>query len=222
MDIRQQLIDAGKYLKANQLAWGTSGNLSARLNENEVLITASGTYMANLKEDDFVTFDLRTGLYEGTRMASKETPFHTGIYRARQDAQAILHSSPFYTTLFACSTEIIMSELFIETMYYLENIAYVDYYHPGTQELGDAIEEKAKEANIIMMKNHGVVVFDNSIPEALMRIETLEMACRMIIKAKECGIRLNLIPKDVVTSFLEDSKYKPRKKIGENLQKYGG
>lgn len=219
MVIKQQLIDAGKYLKANQLAWGTSGNLSARLNDNEVLITASGTYMADLKEDDFVTFDLNTGSYEGARKASKETPFHTGIYRARKDAKAILHSSPFYTTLFACSSETIHSELFIETMYYLEDIAYVDYYHPGTQELGDAIEEKATDANIIMMKNHGVVVFDDSIPEALMRIETLEMACRMILKAKECGVRLNLIPQEVVTSFLEDSKYKPRKKVGKNLQK---
>lgn len=219
MDIRQHLIYAGKYLKENQLAWGTSGNLSARLNEKEVLITASGTLMADLKEDDFVTFDLHTGLYEGTRKASKETPFHTGIYNTRQDAKAILHSSPFYTTLFACSSEKIYSELFIETMYYLEDIAYVDYYHPGTQELGDAIAEKASDANIIMMKNHGVVVFDDSIPEALMRIETLEMACRMILKAKESGVRLNLIPQEVVTSFLEDSKYKPRKKVGKNLQK---
>lgn len=219
MDIRQELINAGQYLKANQLAWGTSGNLSARLDDHHALITASGTYMANLKEDDFVTFNLQTGTYEGTRKASKETPFHTGIYRVRQDAKAILHSSPFYTTLFACSSETIISELFIETMYYLEDIAYVDYYHPGTQELGDAIAEKANEANIIMMKNHGVVVFDDSISEALMRIETLEMACRMIVKAKECGIKLNLIPQEVVTSFLEDSKYKPRKKKGENLQR---
>ncbi|MDF2787498.1 MAG: fuculose phosphate aldolase [Neobacillus sp.] len=217
MDIRQQLMDAGQYLKANQLAWGTSGNLSVRLDDHHALITASGTYMANLKEEDFVNFNLQTGTYEGTRKASKETPFHTGIYRVRQDAKAILHSSPFYTTLFACSSETIISELFIETMYYLEDIAYVDYYHPGTQELGDAIAEKANEANIIMMKNHGVVVFDESISEALMRIETLEMACRMILKAKECGIRLNLIPQEVVTSFLEDSKYKPRKKKGENL-----
>ncbi|MEH7492102.1 class II aldolase/adducin family protein [Neobacillus niacini] len=219
MDIQQQLINAGQYLKANQLAWGTSGNLSARLDDHHALITASGTYMANLKEDDFVTFNLQTGTYEGTRKASKETPFHTGIYRVRQDAKAILHSSPFYTTLFACSSETIISELFIETMYYLEDIAYVDYYHPGTQELGDAIAEKANEANIIMMKNHGVVVFDDSISEALMRIETLEMACRMILKAKECGIKLNLIPQEVVTSFLEDSKYKPRKKKGENFQR---
>ena len=214
MEIKKQLIEAGQYLKSNHLAWGTSGNLSARVCDERILITASGTYLADLKDEDFVDFHLLSGTYEGTRKASKETPFHTGIYRERKDAKAVLHSSPFYTTLFACSNEKIISELFIETMYYLENIAYVDYHHPGTQELGDAISKQSLNANIIIMRNHGVVVFDDSIPEALMRLETLEMACRMILKAKECGVKLNLIPETVVTSFLEDSKYKPRKNIG--------
>lgn len=218
MEIKKQLIEAGRYLKSNNLAWGTSGNLSARVCDERILITASGTYLADLKENDFVDFHLLSGTYEGSRKASKETPFHTGIYRERKDAQAILHSSPFYTTLFACSSEKIISELFIETMYYLENIAYVDYYHPGTQELGDAIAKESQNANIIIMRNHGVVVFDDSIPEALMRLETLEMACRMILKSKECGVSLNLIPETVVTSFLEDSKYKPRKKLSGRFQ----
>lgn len=212
MDIRQQLIEAGKYLKSNRLTWGTSGNLSARIGYDRMLITASGTRLADLQEDDFVDFNLLSGTYEGKRKASKETPFHTGIYRERKDAQVVIHTSPFYTTLFACSNEKIISELFIESMYYLENIAYVDYYHPGTQELGDAIAKKALNANIIVMRNHGVVVFDDSVSEALTRLETLEMACRMILKAKESGISLNVIPEMVVRSFLEESKYKPRKK----------
>ncbi|MBO1511492.1 class II aldolase/adducin family protein [Metabacillus bambusae] len=214
MNVKKELIEAGKYLKTNQLAWGTSGNISAKSDDNHMLITASGTYMADLKEDDFVTCEIETGKYEGTRKASKETPMHTGIYRMRKDVKAVLHSSPFYTTLFACSNEQIYSELFVETMYYLENIAYVDYFHPGTQELGDAVTEQATKANIIMLKNHGVVVYDDSMSEAIMRLETLEMACRMILKAKESGVKLNHIPDQVVTSFLEDSRYKPRKKLG--------
>ena len=214
MNVKKELIEAGKYLKANQLAWGTSGNISAKSDDNHMLITASGTYMADLGEEDFVTCEIETGKYEGTRKASKETPMHTGIYRMRKDVKAVLHSSPFYTTLFACSNEPIHSDLFVETMYYLENIAYVDYFHPGTQELGDAVTEQATKANIIMLKNHGVVVYDDSMSEAIMRLETLEMACRMILKAKESGVKLNHIPDHVVTSFLEDSRYKPRKKLG--------
>ncbi|MFC0274595.1 class II aldolase/adducin family protein [Metabacillus herbersteinensis] len=213
MDIKKELREAGQYLKSNQLAWGTSGNISAISDDGHMVITASGTYLANLNDDDFVICEIATGNYEGRRKASKETPMHTGIYRQRDDVKAVLHSSPFYTTLFACSNEEIISKLFIETMYYLENIAYVDYFHPGTQELGDAVSEQAAKANIIILKNHGVVVYDDSISEAIMRLETLEMACKMILKAKECSVKLNHIPDTVVKSFLEESRYKPRKNI---------
>lgn len=217
MNPKIELIKAGKYMIDHQLAWGTSGNLSMRLDDHNMLITASGTKMAELNEDDFVEWNIQTGEATGIRKASKETPMHSGIYANRPDAQAILHSSPFYTTLFACSNEKIVSELFIETMYYLEDIAYVDYFHPGTKELGQAIAEQSLAANVVMMRNHGVVVFDDSISDALMRLETLEMACRMILKAKECGVTLTKIPDQVVTSFLEDSRYKPRKKTNRSL-----
>ncbi|MFP7176905.1 class II aldolase/adducin family protein, partial [Priestia filamentosa] len=170
MNYKQQLMNTGKYLISNQLAWGTSGNISVRTDPDEMLITASGTYMANLSEDDFVKFNISTGQNYSERKASKETPMHLGIYQKREDINAVLHSSPFYTTLFSCSNEAIISKLFVETMYYLEDIAYVDYFHPGSQELAEAVTAQASNANIIIMKNHGVVVLDESLLEAQMRL----------------------------------------------------
>lgn len=208
----QVLVDAGRYMLTNQLAWGTSGNISLRLDEKHMLITASGTYMGDLASSDFVKFNIETGQYDGARKASKETPIHSGIYKNRPDIHAVIHSSPFYTTLMACSNEPILSGLFIETMYYLEKIEYVDYFHPGSNELGQEIAEKSLSANIIIMKNHGVTVIDDSVNEALMRLETLENACKMLITSKAAGIKLTEIPKMVVHEFLEESKYKPRKR----------
>jgi ribulose-5-phosphate 4-epimerase/fuculose-1-phosphate aldolase len=213
MDIGKQLIDVGRYMLSNQLAWGTSGNISVRLASDQMLITASGTFMGELSQEDFVKYNFHTGHYVGTRKASKETVMHSGIYQRRTDIGAILHSSPFYTTLMASSNEPILSNLFIETMYYLENVAYVDYFHPGSKELGEAVAEQSSKANIVIMRNHGVTVFDDTVNEALMRLETLEMACRMIITAKSAGIQFNRIPNHVVSSFLEESRYKTRKKI---------
>jgi ribulose-5-phosphate 4-epimerase/fuculose-1-phosphate aldolase len=213
MDLAQQLIDAGKYMLSNQLAWGTSGNISVRLDSDHMFITASGTFMGDLSPEDFVKYNIHSGRFESSRKASKETAMHSGIYQRRADVGAILHSSPFYTTLMASSNEPIISNLFIETMYYLENVAYVDYFHPGSKELGEAVAEQSSKANIVMMRNHGVTVFDDTVNEALMRLETLEMACRMIITAKSAGIEFNRIPTHVVSSFLEESRYKTRKKI---------
>ncbi|MFB5190646.1 class II aldolase/adducin family protein [Alicyclobacillus fastidiosus] len=212
-DIAKQLIDTGTYMLANQLAWGTSGNLSARIDERHMIITASGTEMGNLGPSDFALCDFTEGTWEGARKPSKEVPMHTGIYQTRDDANVVLHSSPFYTTLIASSEESIISELFIETMYFLEDVAYVDYYHPGTAKLGDAVREQAENAHVIILKNHGVILFDDSFADATMRLETLEMACRMIVTAKSAGIALTKIPDTVVRDFLESARYKPRKNV---------
>ncbi|WP_067936911.1 class II aldolase/adducin family protein [Alicyclobacillus kakegawensis] len=211
--IAQKLIETGKYLLANQLAWGTSGNISARVDEQHMLITASGTQMGDLSADDFSLYNFQTGTWDGSRRPSKEVPMHAGIYQKREDAKVVLHSSPFYTTLIASSAEPVVSELFIEAMYYLEDVAYVDYFHPGTVELGEAVREQAENGHVIILKNHGVILFDDSFSDAIMRLETLEMACRMIITAKSAGIPLTKIPDHLVRDFLESGKYKPRKRV---------
>ncbi|MGH8017898.1 MAG: class II aldolase/adducin family protein [Opitutaceae bacterium] len=123
----------------------------------------------------------------------------------------MLHSSPFYTTLIACSDETIPSDLFIETMYYLERVGWVDYAHPGSVELGQSVKEAAAGAEVIMMRNHGVVLFDESFPEALLRLQTLEMTCRMVVEAKAAGVALKRIPADTAREFLHGGRYKPRR-----------
>jgi ribulose-5-phosphate 4-epimerase/fuculose-1-phosphate aldolase len=213
MKLVNELIDTGKYLLKHRLAWGTSGNLSARIDKDYMIMTASGTNMGELLEDDFVNCRIDTGDWSGHRKPSKEIPMHKGIYQKRADAKAIVHSSPFYITLFTCSNEEILSDLFVETMYYLENISYIPYFHPGSEELGIAVMEKAGESNIIMMRNHGVILFDTTIRESLMRLETLEMTCKLILHAKQANVPLNRIPDKVVGEFLNNGIYKPRKNI---------
>jgi L-fuculose-phosphate aldolase len=209
----QSLIDAGIYLLNHRLAWGTSGNMSARMDDDTFLITASGTQMGALQAGDFAICECATGRVLGERKPSKELPMHLGIYQNRPDARMILHSSPFYTTMLACSDLELHSELFIESMYYMEHIAWVDYYHPGTVELGEAVKEQSQFANVIMMRNHGVIVFDDNLSDTLMRLETLEMVCRMTVEAASAGVKLNRLPEQTVSRFLNQAKYKPRKTL---------
>lgn len=211
MTVEASLITTGRQLLDRALAWGTSGNLSARLDADTMLVSASGTNMGELQPGDLVSVRVADGAWSGARKPSKEVPMHIGIYQQRPDARVVLHSSPHYTTLIACSTETIPSQLYIETMYYLERVAWIDYAHPGSAELGAAVKEASREAEVIMMRNHGVILFDDSCAEAVMRLQTLEMVCRMIVEAKAAGITLGKIPNQVVREFLHSGRYKPRR-----------
>jgi 3-dehydro-4-phosphotetronate decarboxylase len=162
--VRKELQQTGKYMMEYELAWGNSGNISARSDGDRYLITASGTFLGELDDLDLIECDLAGNSYgtEG-RKASKETPMHRAVYESRPEIKAVLHASPFYSTLVAASKIDIPTNWFIETMYYLEKVERVPYYHPGSEALGEGVREKAKLANVLLLENHGVLVYDTSI-----------------------------------------------------------
>lgn len=210
--VAQELRKTGKYMMEYGLAWGNAGNISARTEDDRYLITASGTFLGELEDSDLVECTLSGQVAgEAGKKPSKETPMHRAIYANRPEIGAVLHASPFYSTLVACSSIEIPSNWFVETMYYLERVERVAYYHPGSTDLGDAVAEKAKSANILLLKNHGVLVYDVSIREARMALQTLEMACRMLIVSQGANVEINGLSRETEMSFLEKAGYKPRR-----------
>jgi 3-dehydro-4-phosphotetronate decarboxylase len=209
-EARNGLQAAGRYLLENDLAWGNAGNISTRLGADRYLITASGTRLGELKDDDFVECSFG-GPFFGERKPSKETPMHRAIYEQRPEIGAVLHASPFYSTLVSCADIQLPADLFVEDMYYLERVERVGYSHPGSTTLGEAVGAKAGRANILLLENHGVLVYDTSIQEALMGLQTLEMVCRMAITARSAGLEFRSLPASTVADFLENSGYRPRR-----------
>jgi 3-dehydro-4-phosphotetronate decarboxylase len=211
---RKELKHAGRYMLDNDLAWGNAGNISARLSADGYLITASGTRLGELADDDFVECSL-DGPVSKDRKPSKEIPMHRAIYEQRPEIGAVLHASPFYSTLVACADIPTPADLFVEDMYYLERLEHVSYFHPGSSELGEAVGAKARYANILFLDNHGVLVYDTSIQEALMGLQTLEIVCRMAITARSAGLELRSLSASTVTDFLEKSGYRPQREWPE-------
>ncbi|MCC6803210.1 MAG: class II aldolase/adducin family protein [Anaerolineae bacterium] len=218
--VRRELQAAGRYLLANELAWGNAGNLSARTSADRLLVTASGTRLGELGDDDFVECPVdadETVSYP--RKPSKEMPMHRAIYAARPEISAVLHAAPFYSTLVACAENVsIPGDLYVENMYYQERVARVPYRHPGSQALGDAVAAQATNANVLLLENHGVLVYDTSVSEALMGLHTLELTCRMIITARSAGLSLKPLPPETVRDFLTHSGYRPPRTWSEGSE----
>ncbi|KIL38414.1 fuculose phosphate aldolase [Gordoniibacillus kamchatkensis] len=212
IDVRRELQATGQFMMQYGLAWGNAGNISARVGTGGYLITASGTYMGELGDDDFVECG-RDGTYVGApgKKPSKETPMHRAVYEEREEIGAVLHASPFYSTMVACSGLDVPADWFVETMYYLERVERVSYCHPGSEALGAAVRAKARQANILLLENHGVLVYDISVKEARMALQTLEMACRMLVESRQAGIPLRALSPGTVEDFLLNSGYKPRR-----------
>jgi L-fuculose-phosphate aldolase len=213
--IRKQLQETGKFMMANGLAWGNAGNISARVSPDTCLISASGTFLGELGDDDLVLCSIpEARALSGTVKPSKELAMHAAVYQERPDIQAVLHASPLHSTLLACASEEPPSNLFVETMYYLERIARVPYAHPGSRTLAEEVRKRAASTNVLLLENHGVLVYDTSLKEARTALQTLEIASQMAMAARSAGIRLRGLPEETVRSFLTESGYRPVRKWG--------
>ncbi len=210
--IRADLQAAGRLMIEHDLTWGSAGNISARSGPDTFLITTSGARLGKLTPDDFVNCLVASGPpAESVPNPSKELPMHRAIYATRSDVNVVLHAEPLYATLVACTDLDVPANWFVSAMYNLERVTRVPYHHPGTTALGDAVREQAQSANVLLLENHGVLVYDTSMSQAIMGLETLEIACQMLILARTAGLNVRALPPDTVTDFLNNAGYKPRR-----------
>ncbi|QQK75737.1 class II aldolase/adducin family protein [Salicibibacter cibarius] len=207
LEIIKELQKTSTFMYEKGLAWGTAGNISARIEKDLFYVSASGTHVGKMEIDDFALCG-NNGAQEG-RKPSKEYIMHQGIYEERPEIDAILHASPFYSTLIANSNERLPSNYFVESMYYLERIERIPYKHPGSQSLASAVKSRAKETNVMLLENHGVIVYDTSIKEAQMALQTLEYTAKMHVQALQAGIHLQGLKDKVTEDFLKNAGYKP-------------
>ncbi len=208
--MKAKVIETGRWIMEKNLTWGTSGNISVR-DGDRVYITASQTVMGALQEEDIIVCDLTGRILEGDKKPSKETGMHLEIYRERSDTNAILHSSPFYATICACAELELQKNLFIESMYYVENIVRIPYFHAGSTQLAEAVRNVCGQSRVILMGNHGVLVYDENLNECQSALEITENVCKMNMMARMGNIRLNEVASDTVTEFLSGNYYKKRR-----------
>jgi ribulose-5-phosphate 4-epimerase/fuculose-1-phosphate aldolase len=198
--IHQEIIASGRQMWRRGLVWGCSGNISRRTGNDSFLISASGANLGALTADDLAECSVSTTAHRGPS-PSRETPLHRAAYQLRSQVQAVVHSSPFYTTLVACGEIPLRTDLFPEAMAYLGHVAWVPYHHPGSQMLADAVAAQGTQSNVLILLNHGAVILGRNLEEALLRLETLEFLCRLETTARAGGIALRYLGKEATQAF---------------------
>ena len=94
------LIEAGHAFYARGWVPATSGNFSARVDDQRVAITVSGRHKGKLIPDDIMLVDMAGRYLSEGRKPSAETALHLSLYLRDPAIQAVLHThSPRATTL---------------------------------------------------------------------------------------------------------------------------
>jgi L-fuculose-phosphate aldolase len=206
MQLRDDIKKYGRLLHEKNLTIGRSGNLSVKLDPDTFLINRAGADLSTLEEDELIFCNIFKDRWRGCDRPSIEYGFHRSIYLACPEASAVIHSHPFHSTLTACSNTSIRTDLFVESMAYVGNIVRVPYFHAGGQPLAETVGEKAKESQVLLLDNHGVVVWGKNLDECIIKTESLEFLCRMQLVAASAGIKLNYLGEDKMEEFRNHMK----------------
>lgn len=163
------------------------GNFSARLPDDQILITPSRKNKGLLTSEDLVVIDLAGQPKQAGLKPSSEFRLHTTVYAERSDVGAVAHGHPPYSTAFAVSHQKLCIDCMPETMMELGDIPLIPYGTPGTHELSDRLRDQVHQAHAFLLANHGAVAVGANVDEAYFRLEMLEQAARILYYAATLG-----------------------------------
>jgi L-fuculose-phosphate aldolase len=155
-ELREKIVRIAQALDRAGLCPSKSGNVSARFRD-ALLITPSGLPYGVMQPADIVELDLAGKPRAGARKPSSEWPFHTTIYKARTDAQAIVHTHSPMATALSCARKGIPAFHYMIALCGGPDVRCAEYATFGTQELADNAVAALAERKAVLLANHGVI-----------------------------------------------------------------
>jgi L-fuculose-phosphate aldolase len=185
-EIRKLLTLYGEKIVEKKLVAGPGGNISAR-EGNDVFLSPSGFFLDEIKEDEWVKVNIQTGKITGKLRPTCEISMHLGIYLARKDIKAVIHTHPPITTGLI-SAGVKFKPIFPDYIALLgRNVPVIEYVVPGGEALRKAVVGEIKNANVVLLKNHGAVCGGTTMKEAFARSWLLEDTAQTILAGKIAG-----------------------------------
>ncbi|MDG6101328.1 class II aldolase/adducin family protein [Dactylosporangium aurantiacum] len=199
--LRDQLARLGQAVVQAGLVVGSGGNLSARApGSDECWVTAAGTWLDRLSDGCFVRVRISDGTpLDTTGAPTSELGLHLATYRARPDANAIVHLHPQTVLLLDAIGEPIRL-VTTDHAFYLRQVVTTPFCPPGDPLVGElAAAACADGVNCVVLSHHGCSVIADSVELAHKRALYLEEAAQLTYRA----LTLGRTPEPVPTGWLD-------------------
>ena len=186
-DASDAIITYARELWDRRLTTGTSGNLSARLDDGDILVTPTGRSARNLRVDELVRV-MPTGQARSPGACpTSELPLHLAAYRVRDDIDCVIHSHPTFCVVWT-KTGTIFARDTVGASETLGEVGWAPYYAPGSQQLANACADVfARGCACVLMERHGLSCAGRGFEEAFILTDLAEEAARIAYFSRLLG-----------------------------------
>lgn len=188
--IKRKLILAGKILVANGQDDFTRGHISVRVpgEPSLFLMKPHSVGFDEITVDNILTLDLGGNVVAGSARRHSEVYIHSEIFKARPDAQCVIHSHPRYAVALSATGRPMKGFSQPSALFHQDLGVYIDTIQLiRTPEMGAAVAAALGGRRAVLLKNHGCAVVGASIEEAVISALMLEHAAEIQLAVEAAG-----------------------------------
>lgn len=204
--LREQICLLAKSMFDRGLTGGSTGNISARTDTGQLLVSPTGSCFGRLDPGRLSLFDT-AGRHIGGDQPTKEMPLHSAFYDTRPVTGAVVHLHSCHAVALSllpgADPDDFLPPLTPYAIMQLGKVALLPVFRPGDPAMGQAVRGLAGNRSAVMLAHHGPVVAGRDIEAACNAIEELEATARLALLTHGLMPRL-LNPAqiaDLVTTF---------------------
>ena len=205
--LREQICMFASSMFNRGLTHGSTGNISVRLNNDEILVTPSGSSFGRLDPNQIVKVT-KNGELIGSSTPTKELPLHQAFYKTRgMKSGAVVHLHSTHSVALSMLPDInedsVLPPYTPYSIMLLGKVKLLPFFVPGDPAMGEAIKGLAGKRSAVLLANHGPVVSGKNLESSVNAIEELEATAKLalILKgAKPVELNENQI-RSVVNKF---------------------
>jgi L-fuculose-phosphate aldolase len=199
-DTKEMLLATAKAMLHKGLVEGTSGNLSARLPDGNVLLTPSSLPYETMTLGDLVVCDPDGNVVDGSRGPTSEKALHCTTLRLHTDIGAVIHSHAKFATMFASVRQPIPAVIEEFVVYVGGDVPVAEYRETGSDALADEVAKHVGDRSAVLMANHGLLTVGAN-PHHAMKIAALvERTAEIVWGARQLG-KIHELPSELNEKF---------------------
>ncbi|HET6250493.1 MAG TPA: class II aldolase/adducin family protein [Tepidisphaeraceae bacterium] len=172
-----------------RLFTSTEGSFSARLGDDEFVITSYGVDRGALGPEELTL--MRDGRREAGKRPSRAAAIHRAIYRRHAAIGSIANALAVNATAYSVSTTPLDARTIPESYIFLRQVGTATF---AMQAAPDKLAELVSpDQPVLLLENNGALVVGRSVLETFDRLEVLESTAEALINSQRIG---TLVPMD--------------------------
>lgn len=183
-ELRQQVAQFVCRAYRQRLFTSTEGSFSARLSDDEFVITSVGIDRAATTPQNLTL--VRGGKQEAGKKASRASRIHRAIYQRWPSVKAVVNAMPVNATAFSVTDQRLDARTIPESYLFLRDVTVA----PFRAEFGEpdqVAELISPDRPVLIVENDGVLVAGQGVLDTFDRLEVLESTAEAIINSRSVG-----------------------------------